>query len=407
VRPQELAYLFSLTNEHRSIKYDLRNMRALVEALDHPEDAFHSVLIAGTNGKGSVAAFLSAMMPDAGLYTSPHLMRLNERFRIGDSEISDADLKEVFDRVQEAVRSAKGLLQSPSYFEIVTAMAFMYFRNRVNFAVLEVGLGGRLDATNVVRQDVSVITNIALDHEQFLGSTLLEVAAEKAGIIKGFEPVVIGPEAEYDPIRERAGEKLFATKNVERMVRPLGDGNFEVDVVTPIRQYRALRPGLAGRHQIDNMIVAIRTAECLKLSQQSIENGIGKVRWPGRLERFEGKPAFLLDGAHNPHGARALAAFLKETYPDGVWMIFGAMADKKHNEMLSVLAPRAQKMIFTSARSSRAKDPRELQALVPGSHVEPTVPEAIEYARSHCDSPAPIVVCGTLYLIGEARSVLQ
>src|SRR5437016_1104672 len=163
-------------------------MQALAAALGNPEKTFRSVLIAGTNGKGSVAKLLSAMMPAAGLYTSPHLVRLNERIRIGDNEISDDDLKNVFEVVKQAVSTAPDLLYPPTYFEIVTAMAFVYFRDRVKFAILEVGLGGRLDATNIVEQDISIITSIGLDHQQFLGTRIDEIAAEKAGIIKSKEP---------------------------------------------------------------------------------------------------------------------------------------------------------------------------------------------------------------------------
>src|SRR5437867_5530631 len=174
-------------------------MQALAAALGNPQRGFPSILIAGTNGKGSVAALLSAMMPDAGLYTSPHLVRLNERIRIGNESISDADLKRVFEEVDRAGAAAAGdLLYPPTYFEMVTAMAFIYFRDRAGFAVLEVGLGGRLDATNVVRQDVSVITSIGLDQQEFLGATLDQIAAERAGIIKVDEPVVIGPDAEFE-----------------------------------------------------------------------------------------------------------------------------------------------------------------------------------------------------------------
>src|SRR2546421_12890683 len=168
-------------------------MQALAAALGNPERAFRSILIAGTNGKGSVASLLSSMMPDAGLYTSPHLVRLNERIRIGEREISDEDLKQVFEAVKTAASTAADLLYPPTYFEIITAMAFLYFRDRVKFAVLEVGLGGRLDATNIVRQEVSVITSIGLDHQEYLGTTMEAIAAEKAGIIKDDEPVVMVP----------------------------------------------------------------------------------------------------------------------------------------------------------------------------------------------------------------------
>src|SRR5262245_5013511 len=176
-------------------------MRVLAGALGNPQEAFRCILIAGTNGKGSVAQLLSSMMPDAGLYTSPHLVRLNERIRIGDAEISDDDLKEVFESAKSAASTAPNLLYQPTYFEVVTAMAFLYFAERVKFAILEVGLGGRLDATNIVEQDVSVITSIGIDHQEFLGGTIEEIAAEKAGIIKAGEPVVVGPTADLPVIR--------------------------------------------------------------------------------------------------------------------------------------------------------------------------------------------------------------
>ncbi|MBI4471370.1 MAG: bifunctional folylpolyglutamate synthase/dihydrofolate synthase, partial [Acidobacteria bacterium] len=292
-------------------------------------------------------------------------------------------------------------------FEMVTAMAFLYFRQKgVQFAVLEVGLGGRLDATNIVKQDVSVITSIGLDHQEFLGNTLEDIAREKAGIIKGHEPVVVGANTDYAAIRERAGLKLFLTATLERDVRHFGSGFFELDLTTPIRRYSGLRPKLAGRHQIDNVVVAIRAAECLGIPKADIECGVNTATWPGRLERFEGSPTFLLDGAHNTAAAQALAAYLQEFYPQGVWMIFGVMADKQYEEMIAALKPHAHQIIFTKAPSPRAKDPAELQKLVAGSHVEPHIRSAIEYARAHAPAGTTVLVCGSLYLIGEARVVL-
>src|SRR5262245_29157028 len=324
----EISHLFSLSNEYRDIKYDLRNIQILLDRLGNPHQSFRSILIAGTNGKGSVAAMLSAMMPQAGLYTSPHLQRLNERFRIGAMEISDEDLSMVYQEVSAAAAGGSAFLYPPTYFEMTTAMAFHYFRGRVKFAILEVGLGGRLDATNVVKQEVSVITSIGLDHQQFLGVTLDQIAAEKAGIIKTSEPVVIGPEADFDVIREHAGNRIYMTGHLQREARSLGAGRFDFDVTTPIRQYRHLRPSLHGRHQLDNVVVAIRAAECLKLSREQIERGVNTAVWPGRLERIPGKPAFLLDGSHNEAAMRALCETLKESFPDGAPVIFGCMADK-------------------------------------------------------------------------------
>ena len=397
--PDDLAYLFSLTNEYRSIRYDLRNMAALASALGNPQKAFRSVLIAGTNGKGSVARLLSAMMPEAALYTSPHLTRLNERIRIGEKEISDGDLKDVFDHVKAATATAKELLYPPTYFEIVTAMAFLYFRDRVKFAVLEVGLGGRLDATNIVRQEVSVITSIGLDHQEYLGTTIEAIAAEKAGIIKDDEPVVIGPAADLPAIREKAGARLVRAADLKQEVRSLGDGYFELD----IGRYRNLRPRLAGRHQVENVTIAVRAAECLGLAEDDIIRGVNTATWPGRLERIG---HFLLDGAHNVAAAKALARFLEEFYPH-VWIIFGAMADKQFEEMIAILEPHASQFIFTKPNSTRAKDPADLQELVPGSRIEPSVTDAIHFARAHAPAGSPVLICGSLYLIGEARAVLQ
>jgi dihydrofolate synthase/folylpolyglutamate synthase len=402
-----LDHLFSLTNEYRSMKYDLRNMQLLMDHLDNPQRTFRSILIAGTNGKGSVASLLSAMMPGAGLYTSPHLLRLNERIRIGKQEISDADLQAVYEKVFRAASEAKNLVYPPTYFELVTAMAFMYFKGRTNFAILEVGLGGRLDATNVVRQDASVITSIGFDHQEFLGNTLDQIAAEKAGIIKGYEPVVIGPEAELDPICQQAGEHLFRTKHFHRTERAIGGGRFELDLVTPIRQYKGLRPLLAGRHQLDNVVVAIRAAECVKVPKERIEHGVNTAVWPGRLETVPGQPSFLLDGAHNEMACGVLAEYLKDFYPGGVRMIFGCMRDKKYEEMLSLLRPHAREMILTQGSSSRFIEPSTLLKLVPDAHVEPTLPEAIAYARTKTSPEETILVCGSLYLIGEARVLLQ
>jgi dihydrofolate synthase / folylpolyglutamate synthase len=402
-----LDHLFSLTNEYRSIKYDLRNMQLLMDHLDNPQRSFRSILIAGTNGKGSVAALLAAMMPGAGLYTSPHLVRLNERIQIGNREISDTDLQAVYDQVSHAISGAKNLAYPPTYFEFVTAMAFTYFRNRTEFAVLEVGLGGRLDATNIVRQEASVITSIGFDHQEFLGNTLDLIATEKAGIIKSNEPVVIGPEAELDPICQQAGERLFRTKHIQRNASPLGGGRFELDVVTPIRQYKGLRPQLAGRHQLDNVVVAIRAAECVKVPKDRIEHGVNTAVWPGRLETIPGQPSFLLDGAHNDMAAAVLAEFLKEFYPGGVRMIFGCMRDKNYEEMLNLLRPHVREIIFTKASSPRFIEPSTLLQVVPDARVVPSLPDAIHYARDTAVPEETVLACGSLYLIGEARVLLQ
>jgi folylpolyglutamate synthase/dihydropteroate synthase len=207
-------------------------------------------------------------------------------------------------------------------------------------------------------------------------------------------------------IRDNAGQRLYMTQYLQRQVRPLGGGYFELDLITPIRQYKNLRPSLAGRHQLDNVVVAIRAAECLKLSRDQVERGVNSAVWPGRLERISGEPSFLLDGAHNERAMQALCAMLEEFYPDGVPMIFGCMGDKNYEGMLAMLRPRVREMIFTKAEGRRSKDPAELAALWPGSHVTGSAREAIELARAGFNPGDTVVVCGSLYLVGEARSVL-
>jgi dihydrofolate synthase/folylpolyglutamate synthase len=413
MKSQDKEYLYSLTNEYRSLRYDLGNIRILSGALADPHSGFRSVLIAGTNGKGSVARWLAAMVPGSGLYTSPHLIDLNERISIGGVPVEEDDLEVLFQTVRSAAREVESrLMYPPTYFELVTAMAFRYFERRVRFAVLEVGLGGRLDATNLVQQDASVITNIGLDHQEHLGATLGEIAAEKAGIIKGTEPVIVGPDSGYDCIRDRANGRLIDAKSIESELVELGGGYFEVSLRTPVRTYSRLRPQLAGRHQIDNLVVAVRTAECLEelgwpIDAAGITEAVNTVTWPGRLEHLGGSPSFLLDGGHNIPAVRALDCFLREYHPEGVWIVFGGMREKDCVGMIEALRPHATTMVLTRPSSSRAMDPDDLSVLVPGSVVRQRVEDAIEYAKDQAPADATVLVTGSLYLVGEARAFLR
>ena len=410
---ENIQYLYGLRNEYQSLRYDLRNIQILSNELDDPHQNFSSALIAGTNGKGSVAQWLAAMVKDSGLYTSPHLVNLNERVVVGGEVISDDSLDEAFTVVREAAGRAKPRLLYPlTYFELVTAMAFTVFKSRVKYAVLEVGLGGRLDATNVVRQDLSVITNVARDHVEQLGETLPEIAAEKAGIIKEHEPVVVGLGANFKCIRERAGERLIEAAESEVEVRSVGSGYFEIDVTTPTRFYEALRPKLIGRHQIDNLLVAIRAAECLEskgwpIDKRGIVSAVNNAKWPGRLERMAGDPSFLLDSAHNASAIAALARFLGEFYSAGVWLVFGAMNGKDYSVMVELIREHASQIIFTRSKSPRSIDPKELKGMVPGSLVKDSIDEAISYAQKRAPKGTTVVVTGSLFLVGEARSILR
>ncbi len=409
----DIQHLFSLRNEYRSLRYDLKNVQILCEELGNPQESFRSVLIAGTNGKGSVAQWLSAMLTEAGLYVSPHLERLNERISIGGIEIDDLELAEVLTRVQEAASEHRTrLLYPPTYFELVTAAAFEYFRGRVGYAVLEVGMGGRLDATNVVSQDVSVITNIGYDHQEYLGSAIEEIAAEKAGIIKRSEPVVLGSGCRYQCIRTRAGGRSVDAGRLREEIRNEGGGLFRVDLETPVRRYEGLRPQLPGRHQIENMKVAVRAAECLEaqgwpLDGERIARGVNQATWPGRLERFGGKPVFLVDGGHNVPAAEALGRYLGEYCPEKVWLIFGGMGEKDCASMIRALAPHAERLILTRSRNPRSADPQIFGADFPDAVIMDGIEDAVSYVREHAGAEATVLITGSLYLVGEARAVLE
>lgn len=407
----DIQQLFSRRNEYRSIRYDLANIRILCGALGDPQDSFRSILIAGTNGKGVVARWIASMLPEAGLFVSPHLVRLNERISVGGVEIDNDQLQVVHDDVQRAADDVRSeLLYPPTYFEIMTAMAFHYFQGRTRYGVIEVGLGGRLDATNIVAQDVSVITSIGLDHQEYLGTTLEAIAAEKAGIIKTSEPVVIGKSCDYDSIRERAAARLIEAGNLSPTVRELGGGLFDVDIQTQRRLYGGLRPRIAGRHQVENLCVALCAAEAIEaagwpVNTDSIRNAINTARWPGRLEVFDGRPSFILDGGHNVDAIRAIARYLGEYHPEGVTLVFGSMVEKDYREMLEILVPHARNVILTRPRNERAVDPAHLQSIIPWAVAVPSLRDAVEHVRAH-HSGDTVMVAGSLYLAGEARSLL-
>ncbi len=407
----EIQQLFSRRNEYRNIRYDLGNIRVLCSALGDPQDSFRSILIAGTNGKGVVARWIASMLPEAGLFVSPHLVRLNERISVGGVEIDNDQLQAIHDDVQRAAHDARSeLLYPPTYFEIVTAMAFHFFEGRTRHAVIEVGLGGRLDATNIVAQDVSVITSIGMDHQEYLGTTLDAIAAEKAGIIKDSEPVVVGKACDYDSIRKRAATRLIEAGNLSPTVRELGAGLFDVDIQTEKRLYSGLQPLIAGRHQIDNLCVALCAAEAIEaagwpVDTASVRNAINTARWPGRLEVFDGRPSFILDGAHNVDAVRAIARYLGEYHPDGVTLVFGSMAEKDYREMLEILVPHARHVVLTRPRNERAVDPAHLQSILPWAVAVPSLRDAFEHVRAH-HSDDTVLVVGSLYLAGEARSLL-
>jgi dihydrofolate synthase/folylpolyglutamate synthase len=371
-------------------------VRAACAALDHPERRFASLHIAGTNGKGSVAAMVEAMARAAGLrvglYTSPHLVRFAERIQIGGEPVSDdrllATLEGVLDRFPEL-----------TFFETATVTAFAIFaESKIELAVVEVGLGGRLDATNVLEAPrATAITRIALDHTDYLGSDIASIAREKAGILKRGVPVVVGP---LDPVSLAEVRALAETVGAPIRLTVGDDGLTSFVARHP--------PGLAGAHQVENAKIAVALAEELALPPDAIARGLERARWPGRLETISTPDgAVLLDAAHNPDGAHALAAALAEHAcdPARLALVFGTMADKDAAAMLTILAPRARLRFYVAPEGRRATDPAGLVLHQPGV-VASTVAEALARARAAVGRDGFIVVTGSIFLVGAARSHL-
>jgi dihydrofolate synthase / folylpolyglutamate synthase len=465
-----VASMFALGHELAqtpSHKFDLAHMRVLLETLEHPERTFPSVLIAGTNGKGSTAATLASILQASGLktalYTSPHLIRINERIRINGEQIDDdqfARLHAEVERASEKLVEQGKLPWHPSFFEMMTAIAFVDFSHaRIDIGVLEVGMGGRLDATNVVEPLVSVITDISLDHQKFLGNTVAEIAREKAGIIRPKGIVVTLPQqpeandvignaileldargisaVQYVPPvspasseywersrqsrvpspgkTSRGGEIQCRTKKQPLYRYPLAVRGEEIIVETP----------LVGRHQLRNIALAIAAAEELSkqrisknagagITPDSIERGIREVRWPGRFQVVapaDGWLEIVLDVAHNPAGAWALRSALSEQYDEGPFLfVFGAMRDKAIGEMAEILFPLAERVIATRPENPRSASPEEIQQAGrrTGTEIEAIaeVAAALQRARALASAKTVTVITGSIYLVGEAMRIL-
>jgi dihydrofolate synthase/folylpolyglutamate synthase len=412
-------YLFSL--EHVGIKLGLDQIRGLLDHLDHPERACPTIVVAGTNGKGSVVAMVERALRAAGArtgrFTSPHLVALEERFAIDGESVTPAALDAAAGRVR---RAAGHLASPPSFFEATTAAAFELFREHgVQIAVLEVGLGGRLDATNVTTPVGVAITAIGLDHEAHLGHTLPAIAAEKAGVIGSGSLVVLADNgAEIEAVVRAAtdarnGRLLRARDDVSASVS-LAEGRTRLTLATPRHDYGTITLGLRGRHQVENAIVAARLLEELSadgvwhVAPDAVRTGLQAAVWPGRLDlrSWRGVPV-LIDGAHNPSGADALAAYVLEVYGRPLPMVVAIMGDKAIDDMIRALGPAASRIVFTAPASLRAAAPATLAARA--AVVMPAVPvttadrpmEALERAAADASPAAPVVVAGSLYLAGD------
>lgn len=419
--PAEVQYLYSLGNEVKSIKMGLDRMRRMVAALDHPERACRIIHVAGTNGKGSTCAMIESGLRakglSTGLYTSPHFVDPTERIQLNGKPITELQFSNVFHEmhhVAEALIKRGDLDMHPTYFESLTLMAFLVFRQaRVNTVVLETGLGGRLDATNVVTPVLSVITAIDFDHMQWLGDTIERIAGEKAGIIKPGVPVVVShqrPEARI-PIERAALAAQAPLHDVEqwKMHVDTMDAYGGAYTLTLGDTHLEVHCPLAGEHQLHNSATAAVALHHLGLSPREIFDGLGQAVWPGRLERIHQQPDVFLDGAHNVGGATALAAYIRHFHQGRrVWMIFGVMADKQVDEIARILFPLTHQLILTAPDQARALAAQEI-AKLPAAHqarVMPSLAEALLVI--HEAKPEDVVfITGSLYLVGEARPILQ
>jgi dihydrofolate synthase/folylpolyglutamate synthase len=417
---EAVRFLYSLGNEVPAAKLGLDRMSALLEALGEPHRAGAFVHVAGTNGKGSTCALIESGLRAAGvrtgLYTSPHLVTPVERIRISGQPVGEDEFAGAFDRVHAAAERlmAQGVLEAhPTYFETVTAMAFLLFRERgAEITVLEVGLGGRLDATNVVAPRLAVITPVDFDHESFLGKGLETIASEKAGILKRGAPAVF---AAQRPEAEGVLEAAAAALGIE----PLRTSRWRVSelalsawgssfLASGPREVRIECP-LAGEHQIENALTALTVLETLQVPEKAIREGIRATRWPGRLERVATQPDIILDGAHNPAGARALARYIERFFAGRrVWLIYGAMRDKAVAEMAGTLFPLVQEVILTAPAQPRAVRPEVLRQIAdhPRARVAARLDEALEIIHREAAAEDAVFLSGSLFLVGEARGRL-
>ncbi|MBN2057414.1 MAG: bifunctional folylpolyglutamate synthase/dihydrofolate synthase [Candidatus Saganbacteria bacterium] len=387
-----LKYLSSL--EKFGMNLGLDRIRAILSRLGHPEVDFQSIHITGTNGKGSTAAMIASILKQAGyrvgLYTSPHIYDYTERIKVNGQEISKQALSSALQKVRRAARGSK---EQPTVFEVLTAAAFLFFsQKKIDIAVLEVGLGGRLDATNVVYPLVSVITNIDLEHTEVLGKSLKKIATEKAAIIKPGVPVVTA-EKKAEPLNviRRSAQKAGAT-------------------LVQVQGYDSARiPHLLGQHQKLNAacaVAAVRLSGAI-VTRAQIKRGLQKTQWPGRYQIISRKPLTIMDGAHNPAGIRALVRTIKDNCPGKYTVIFGCQSVKDFKVMIKELKPVTGELIITRSSHPKAANPAKLvkaaRALKQPVHVAHSLAEALERA----DAATPLLVTGSIFLVADFSKLLQ
>jgi dihydrofolate synthase/folylpolyglutamate synthase len=423
--PDSVQFLYALGNEYKTIKLGLDRVEALLERLGAPHRAGRFVHVAGTNGTGSTCAMIERALREAGvrtgLFISPHLVEPAERIQVAGAPVGREEFARAFGQVHaaaEAMIAAGELDGHPTYFETITAMAFLTFREKgAEMVVLETGMGGRLDATNVVDPALAVLTPVDFDHEKFLGTTIPQIAFEKAGILKPGRPAVVGmqrPEA-LAVIEQRAretGSPLIhaASWRAEELHQDAYGNRF-----TATYRERAIpvELPLIGAHQVENALTAVAALVELGVEEGAIRRGLAAVEWPGRLECVRRRPDVFLDGAHNPSGAAALARYIREFHTNRagggkVWMVFGAMSDKDLGVLAPLLFPLAHELIFTAPHQTRAYAAEAIRDLTGESRarVIPEPAEAVAAALAGARAEDAVFITGSLYLVGEVRPQL-
>ena len=408
---EALQWLYGL--ESRGIKLGLERMQAAAEVRGHPERGTRYVHIAGTNGKGSVATMVESMLRSAGYRTgqfaSPHLQRYVERVHIAGRPLSE---REAAERIEDL--RADDRLPPLSFFEYTTLLAFEAFRDAdCDVVVLEVGLGGRLDSTNIVTPEVSVITNISLEHQRILGNTIAKIAREKAGVLKSGVPCIVGARATpaQRAIKTRARAVGAPLRWIDRDFASEWDGR-ALRVRVGDRQWDGLRLGLRGRYQADNAACAVAAVVELDamgfgVRDEHVRAGLRRAKWPGRLEWHRGHPAFLFDAAHNASGCKTLARYLDDLdFPGRVVLLFGAMRDKDHRQMLSAFDGRVERRIYASPAVYRSERPERLARIRKGT-VARSVRDGVARAKRAAGKDGLVVTAGSIFLVSEARALVK
>ena len=401
------------------IKLGLSTIRSMMHGLGNPQNSFSCVHVAGTNGKGSIASSLASILKESnyrvGLYTSPHLVRFNERIQINDKPVSDENIVEAYEAVKNVCTNVFTGKREPTFFEYSTAMALYEFgRQKVDWAVIETGMGGRLDATNIIKPALSIISNISLEHRTYLGNTIKEIAGEKGGIIKNNVPVVIGARQKnaISTLKDIAQQKSapFFCFGDEFKIRRNKNKSFNYFGIK--NTWRNLRTGLQGSHQVDNAGLVLAACELIdknkaEISFESIQKGLEKNHWPGRLDIVSANPLIILDGAHNLIATRRLVQYLsKNLFNRNITLVAGILDDKPYSSMIKTLCSVCHRAILTQPKINRALPPEKLY---PAAKEEvsdiksiPDVSQAIKHAIETTPKNDAICIAGSLYLIGEA-----